>query len=131
MITQCACCGTDITAPQFYKGKPYGWSCVLKQDPEYKRSRAKFVYADCLIQFTAKGVICRFEGFELNAGFMPIWVECEMWTWGTSDSKTTKNLRTLIEEKAETIGMVRLTDAKGKSIFKSEKIKDYIKQLAA
>ncbi len=28
--TTCSCCDADITAPQFYKGKAYGWSCVTK-----------------------------------------------------------------------------------------------------
>ncbi len=35
----CHCCGAAITAPQFYNGKAYGWSCVLKQAPSYKRTR--------------------------------------------------------------------------------------------
>jgi hypothetical protein len=37
--TVCHCCGADITAPQFYNGEAYGWSCVLKQAPAFKRSR--------------------------------------------------------------------------------------------
>lgn len=36
---KCHCCGADITAPQFFNGKPYGWSCVLKQSDKYKRTR--------------------------------------------------------------------------------------------
>jgi hypothetical protein len=35
----CHCCGADITAPQFYNGEAYGWSCVLKQFPDFKRTR--------------------------------------------------------------------------------------------
>lgn len=35
----CACCGADITAPQFYNGKAYGWSCVLKQSGSFKRTK--------------------------------------------------------------------------------------------
>lgn len=27
---ECSLCGEVLTAPQFYKGAPYGWSCVQK-----------------------------------------------------------------------------------------------------
>lgn len=30
----CACCGADITAPQFYKGKAYGYTCITKVSPQ-------------------------------------------------------------------------------------------------
>ncbi len=33
----CFCCGTIITAPQFYKGKAYGYTCITKVAPEQKR----------------------------------------------------------------------------------------------
>lgn len=35
----CACCGTDITAPQFYNNKAYGYTCILKVNPDAKRSK--------------------------------------------------------------------------------------------
>ena len=35
----CFCCGADITAPQFYKGKAYGYTCILKVNPEAKQTR--------------------------------------------------------------------------------------------
>lgn len=35
----CTCCGSDITAPQFYQGKAYGYTCIKKVAPEFKRSR--------------------------------------------------------------------------------------------
>lgn len=42
----CACCGADITAPQFYKGKAYGYTCILKVNPEAKQVKAgKAVFA--------------------------------------------------------------------------------------
>jgi len=37
MIVHCALCGEELTAPQFYKGKPYGWSCIKKVDPKAKK----------------------------------------------------------------------------------------------
>lgn len=33
----CSCCGADINAPQFYKGKAYGYTCIKKVDPSFKR----------------------------------------------------------------------------------------------
>ena len=36
----CACCGADITAPQFYKGKAYGYTCILKVNPKAKQAKA-------------------------------------------------------------------------------------------
>lgn len=33
----CACCGADITAPQFYRGKAYGYTCIKKIDPTAKQ----------------------------------------------------------------------------------------------
>ncbi len=34
----CCCCGAVLTAPQFYKGRAYGWSCITKVSSQ-KRSR--------------------------------------------------------------------------------------------
>ena len=35
----CTCCGADITAPKFWKGKPYGFSCyaVVSGEGKYKK----------------------------------------------------------------------------------------------
>lgn len=35
----CSCCGTECTMPQFYNGKPYGYTCITKVAPDYKRSK--------------------------------------------------------------------------------------------
>ena len=37
--TFCACCQTLITAPQFYNGKAYGYTCITKVVPTFKRKR--------------------------------------------------------------------------------------------
>lgn len=42
---QCACCGSDITAPQFYNGQMYGYTCITKVAPKQKKNKA----ADLLI----------------------------------------------------------------------------------
>lgn len=46
---QCQCCGAEITAPQFYNGKAYGWSCILKVAPKYNRSKVHtYVQAEAI-----------------------------------------------------------------------------------
>lgn len=35
----CACCNTLITAPQFHNGKAYGYTCITKIVPSFKRTR--------------------------------------------------------------------------------------------
>ena len=42
---RCACCGSDITAPQFYKGQMYGYTCITKVAPKQKKNKV----ADLLI----------------------------------------------------------------------------------
>lgn len=37
--TFCACCQTLITAPQFHNGKAYGYTCITKIVPSFKRKR--------------------------------------------------------------------------------------------
>jgi len=42
-ILNCFCCGAEITAPQFYKGRAYGWTCITKVSDQ-KRTRTKDVW---------------------------------------------------------------------------------------
>lgn len=42
-ILTCTCCGAEITAPQFFNGKPYGWTCIKKVNPAAKQVKLKFV----------------------------------------------------------------------------------------
>lgn len=43
---RCACCNSELTAPQFYNGLPYGWSCIKKIVPNTKQNKRKFVAVD-------------------------------------------------------------------------------------
>jgi hypothetical protein len=47
----CACCGADITAPQFHNGKAYGWTCIKKVNPQAKqvKNSGVWVKADSLV----------------------------------------------------------------------------------
>lgn len=42
MIT-CTCCGSEVTFPQFYNGKPYGYTCIKKVAPTQKRVKREYV----------------------------------------------------------------------------------------
>ena len=33
----------ELTAPQFYNGFPYGYTCIKKVDPAYKRTKTVYV----------------------------------------------------------------------------------------
>ena len=38
MTIHCELCGEELTAPQFFEGKPYGWSCIKKVNPAAKKT---------------------------------------------------------------------------------------------
>ena len=42
-MIRCTCCQAEITAPQFYNGNPYGYTCIKKVDPAYKRTKTVYV----------------------------------------------------------------------------------------
>ena len=33
----CSCCGSDVTCPQYYQGKVYGYTCITKVAPKAKK----------------------------------------------------------------------------------------------
>ena len=39
MCIHCARCGEEITAPYFYKGRPYGWTCITFVNPSAKKEK--------------------------------------------------------------------------------------------
>lgn len=59
----CFCCGSEITAPQFYNGRAYGWSCVLAVAGKgFKRSKNPGVWVGA----TFEGCRTTVDGRELN-----------------------------------------------------------------
>ena len=48
MICKCTACGELLTKPYFYNGGAYGYSCIKKVNPNFKKSKQKtfFVKAD-------------------------------------------------------------------------------------
>ena len=44
----CFCCGTEVTQPQFFKGRIYGWSCIKKVSNQ-KRVKSKEGYVSCVV----------------------------------------------------------------------------------
>lgn len=45
-VYQCACCSSDVTAPYFFEGKVYGYTCIKKVAPAAKRTKAVYDLAD-------------------------------------------------------------------------------------
>ena len=44
-MIRCTCCQSELTAPQFYNGHPYGMTCIKRIDPAQKV--VKTVYVAC------------------------------------------------------------------------------------
>jgi hypothetical protein len=44
MICKCTSCGEMLTQPIFHNGSPYGYSCIKKVNPDYKKSKTKTFY---------------------------------------------------------------------------------------
>lgn len=42
-MIRCTCCQTELTAPQFYNGHPYGMTCIKKVDPAQKITKTVYV----------------------------------------------------------------------------------------
>ncbi len=42
----CACCGSDVTCPQFFDGKVYGYTCIKKVCPTQKQVKVVYVAAE-------------------------------------------------------------------------------------
>lgn len=45
-MIRCTCCQAELTAPQFYNGNPYGFTCIKKVDPTQKRNKTIYVACD-------------------------------------------------------------------------------------
>lgn len=45
-MIRCTCCQAELTAPQFYNGHPYGWTCIKKVDPAQKRTKTVYLACD-------------------------------------------------------------------------------------
>ena len=42
-IIRCTCCNAEITMPQYYNGKPYGYTCITKIAPQHDRKQVEYV----------------------------------------------------------------------------------------
>ncbi len=62
-ICKCSLCGEELTAPQFYKGAAYGWTCIKKVNPSARKPRVKprYVVADSFEQKEGK-VFSKYQG---------------------------------------------------------------------
>lgn len=41
-MIRCTCCNTELTAPHFYNGFPYGFTCIKKVDSAQKRTKTVY-----------------------------------------------------------------------------------------
>lgn len=46
----CTCCKSELTKPQFYKGKPYGWTCIKKVAPKAQQTKDVWIQGE-LVSF--------------------------------------------------------------------------------
>lgn len=44
-LIRCTCCQAELTAPQFHKGRPYGYTCITKVSGQ-KRTKVKYTAVD-------------------------------------------------------------------------------------
>jgi hypothetical protein len=71
-LVQCTCCGSDVTMPQFFEGKPYGYTCIKKVAPAHKRTKVEYVVCESfsVIQeggrFFFKGKVEGFQTFRTH-----------------------------------------------------------------
>lgn len=47
-MLKCHCCGSEITSPQLYDGNVYGYTCIKKVSPNFKRTRKKVFQVELL-----------------------------------------------------------------------------------
>jgi hypothetical protein len=71
-IKACYCerCGEQLTKPQFYKGKSYGWTCITLVKPGIKKSKNPWQYKE--FPFTIIESSLKSNYFVVKAEFTPI-----------------------------------------------------------
>lgn len=48
-VHTCTCCGSDVTAPQFFNGKIYGYTCINKVAPKgTKKAKTQYVQVEMI-----------------------------------------------------------------------------------
>jgi len=63
----CFCCGADITAPQFFQGKAYGYTCIKKVSGQKQVKNKCEIYAQgTVITLTDTSITVEIEGFKFT-----------------------------------------------------------------
>lgn len=44
-LLRCTCCQAELTAPQFFEGKPYGYTCISKVSGQ-KKTKIPYIACD-------------------------------------------------------------------------------------
>lgn len=54
-MIRCTCCNTELTAPQFYNGHPYGMTCIKRIDPAQKVVKTVYVATEAFKVVSGEG----------------------------------------------------------------------------
>ncbi len=69
----CTMCGEELTKPHFFNGKPYGWSCITKVNPNAKKSKDIYkVFQVTETRISENGVL-EIKAIDFSNSFFSIW----------------------------------------------------------
>lgn len=76
MICNCTLCGESLTKPIFYKGNPYGWTCITKVNPTAKKPKKMPNYVKgSVLEIMPHGwysiVLAEYNGKKYRANYYP------------------------------------------------------------
>lgn len=72
---ECALCGAGVSAPYFFNGDVYGWSCIKVVNPSQKKYKNKIRVSDLTVKWfkfdidsTSQGIAAVMVGHRLDIG---------------------------------------------------------------
>ncbi len=69
-LTNCTCCGTELTKPQFFEGKAYGMSCIKNVNPAHKVNK-KIIWVKAYYEQATHKAVCKLTGENGKVKFVP------------------------------------------------------------
>lgn len=91
--TCCALCGEKLTSPIFFQGKIYGYSCIKKVNPTYKRLKTHYVVADSYTTTENENGSIRIDAIYQGTNNKPVFF------WGIIHYRTYMDGRPFIDAK--------------------------------
>lgn len=78
-------CGEKLTQPEFFNGKPYGFSCIKKVNPFAKKSKEKSNWQPCIFLYIeSTKIVVSFLGKRYSDSIYP---KGEDYVYGTGIKK--------------------------------------------